>query len=112
MIERRTWINGFPNATVYNITGISQSSPGIVTFSAITHHRTLPVANGQTINVTTVNGMRQVNNQSYVIGSLYNNRGFPIDTTNFDPYISGGQINIYSFPETAREPPGLMFNAD
>lgn len=110
-------IPGTPLITTYNITGITQSKPGTVTLSAVTGTYYLPVALGQTISILYVEGMIQLNNNSYIVGNLntgamtfdlYDLNFNPVDTTGYFPYVSGGQINIYSFPASANNPPGLM----
>ena len=110
---------GFPPATVYQITNVSQSFPGIVTVSAVTQSGAFYLIDGMTVTISNVQGMYQVNRQRYVIGSLnldamtfgiYTVQGFPVSTTHFNAYISGGEINIISYPPLAGQPPGLMYN--
>lgn len=114
-----TALVGFPLGTIYNITNISQSMPGVVTLESVADPNSFAVADGQTITISKVQGMIQVNDNRYVIGSfdsiaqtfqLYTIQGFPVDTTNFTPYIAGGQINIISYVPPAGQPPGLMYN--
>lgn len=114
-----TALIGFPLGTVYNITNISNDVPGVVTLESIADTNSFAVTNGQTITISKVVGMNQVNSQRYIIArfdannktfSLYNLRYEPVDTTNFIPYISGGEINIVSYDPAAGQPPGLMYN--
>lgn len=110
---------GFPLGTIYDITGISQDVPGVVTLSSVADATSFAVANGQTVTISKVQGMYQVNDNRYIVGGLdtgtktfrlYTIRGTPVDTSTFTPYISGGQINIVSYVPPAGEPPGLMYN--
>lgn len=114
-----TALVGFPLGTLYNITNISQSVPGIVTLATVADPNSFAVADGQTVTFSNVQGMFQINDNRYVIGNLdpiaqtfelYTNQGFPVDTTGFTPYMAGGQINIISYVPPAGQPPGLMFN--
>lgn len=67
------------------ITGISQTSPAVVT--SATHGFT----SGQTVYLTSVTGMTQVNNALYVITVLSPTTfSVPVDATGFQPYVSGG----------------------
>jgi len=63
--------------------------------------------------------MYQINKNRYIVGnvntgamqfSLYDIQGNSVDTSTFNTYTFGGQIDITSFPATARNPPGLMYN--
>jgi hypothetical protein len=114
-----TSLVGFPLGTIYQITNISQSLPGIVTLLTVADPYSFAVADGQTVTISKVQGMMQVNDNRYIIGSfdpiaqtfqLYTIQGFPVDTTNFLPYIAGGEINIISYVPPAGQPPGLMYN--
>jgi hypothetical protein len=111
--------SGFPLETLYNITDISQSKPGVVTLSAVTGPASIAVALGQTVTISKVQGMFQVNDNRYIVGnldteaqtfSLFNLQFLPVDTTAYTAYVSGGEMNIISFPPTATNPPGLMYN--
>ena len=114
-----TAIVGFPLGTIYPITNISQDMPGVVTLAAVSYPNSFAIAVGQLVTISKVLGMNQVNDNRYVIGNfdsiaktfcLYNLLFKPVDTTQFIPYISGGEINIISYPATAINPPGLMYN--
>ncbi len=74
---------------------------------------------GMIITVSGVNGMHQVNGKRYIVGNLdsigntfdmYDLQYSPVNTSNFPSYISGGQVNIISYPAQAGQPPGLMYN--
>ena len=114
-----TAVVGFPLGTIYPITNISQGMPGVVTLSSVALPNSFAVSIGMTITISGVQGMYQVNDKRYIVASLnteaqtfklYNLYFLPVDTTGFSPYISGGQINIVSYPPPAGEPPGLMYN--
>ena len=114
-----TAIVGFPLGTIYSITDISQDVPGVVTLSSVAEPNSFAVADGQTVTISKVVGMHQINRNRYVIGSLdtdtktfrlFTIKGFPVDTRGFEPYISGGEMNIISYVPTAGQPPGLMYN--
>ncbi len=114
-----TSLVGFPLGTVYQITNISQAMPGVVTLLTVADPNSFAVAAGQTVTISKVKGMWQVNDNRYVVGSfdpigqtfqLYTNQGFPVDTSGFAPYVAGGEINIISYVPPPGQPPGLMFN--
>lgn len=114
-----TALIGFPLGTVYNISNISNSLPGVVTLISVADPNSFAVAAGQTVTISKVSGMGKINGQRVIIGNfdpnaqtfeMYTNQGFPVDTTNFQPYISGGEINIVSYVPPAGQPPGLMYN--
>jgi hypothetical protein len=110
---------GYPPATIYTVTNIIQGKPGVVTVSSVAENGAFYLVNGMTITFSGVRGMFQVNRNRYIIGSLntgamtfalYDIQGFPIDTSTFNSYVGGGQINIISYPSLAGQPPGLMYN--
>ncbi len=110
---------GFPPETIYTITGITNAIPGVVSVSSVAETGAFYLVNGMTITISGVRGMYEVNRERYIIGSLdtnamtfalYNLRGYPLDTRNFNAYVSDGQINIISYPAQAGQPPGLMYN--
>jgi len=114
-----TALVGFPLGTIYNITDITQSVPGVVTLESVADANSFAVADGQTVTISKVSGMRQLNDNRYIIGNFDSNaktfqlftiQGFPVDTTEFQPYVAGGQINIVSYVAQAGQPPGLMYN--
>lgn len=107
---------GFPLGTVYRITDISRSFPGVVTLEDVALAYSFAVANGQTVTISKLRGMLEVNDNRYIVTNfnaiaktfeMYDLKFNPVDTRNFVPYESGGQINIISYPGT---PPGLMYN--
>lgn len=114
-----TALVGFPLGTIYSITNISQSRPGVVTLLTVADPNSFAITAGMTVTFSNVKGMYQVNDMRCVIGSfdsvaqtfaMYTDQGYPIDTRNFNAYISGGQINIISYNPPPGQPPGLMYN--
>lgn len=115
-----TALVGFPLGTIYNITGITNANPGVVTLSTVADANSFAVANGQTVTISKVVGMHQINDMRCVIGNfdvdaktfqMNTIDGFPLDTSQgYSNYISGGQINIISYAPPAGQPPGLMYN--
>lgn len=117
--ELMTALVGFPLGTIYQITDISRGLPGVVTLASVADPNSFAVADGQTVTISRVAGMFQVNGNRYIVGNLdvgaktfqlYTNQGFPVDTTNFTAYVSGGEINIISYVPPAGQPAGLMYN--
>lgn len=114
-----TALVGFPLGTIYNITGITNDIPGVVTLSTVADANSFAVANGQTVTISKVFGMHQINDTRCIVGNFDSNAktfqmntidGFPVDTRAYSTYLSGGQINIISYVPPAGEPPGLMYN--
>lgn len=114
-----TAATGFPLGTVYQITNISQDMPGEVTLASVANPNSFAVANGMTVTISKVTGMFQINGNRYIVGGLdteaftfrlYTNKGYPVDTSSFNPYIVGGEMNIISYVPPAGQPPGLMYN--
>lgn len=97
--------------TNYTITGISKANPGIVTLSSLTPTGAQTIANGDTITISNVVGMTQVNTNRYIVAqvgvagatkfALYDLFGNPADTSSFGTYVSGGIVNLISYPATA-----------
>jgi hypothetical protein len=114
-----TALVGFPLGTIYKITNISQGLPGVVTLLTVADPNSFAVATGMTVTFSNVKGMYQVNYMRCVVGSfdpvgktfeMFTDQGFPIDTTQFNAYIEGGEINIISYNPPPGQPPGLMYN--
>lgn len=110
---------GFPPETVYEVTSVTNSFPCVVTVSSVAEPGAFYLVNGMTITVTGIRGTYELNRNRYKIGSLdtdsqtfalYTIQGDPVDSTLFNSYVSGGQINIVSYPALAGQPPGLMYN--
>lgn len=114
-----TALVGFPLGTIYQITNISQGFPGVVTLLTVADPNSFPVANGQTVTISKVEGMYELNNNRYIVGSLdviaqtfqlYTIQGMPVDTRNLNAYVAAGEINIISYVPPAGQPAGLMYN--
>ena len=77
----------------YDISGITQANPGVMTVAS--GHN---LVTGDSITVTGVSGMTEVNDQSYFVSvngdelTLYSDSGLTtqVNTTGFSTYISGG----------------------
>lgn len=114
-----TALVGFPLGTIYQITNITQDVPGVVTLLTVADANSFAVADGQTVTLSKVQGMYEVNNNRYIVGNfdsnaqtfqLYTIQGFQVDTRQFQAYIAGGEINIISYVPPAGQPAGLMYN--
>lgn len=114
-----TALIGFPLGTIYNITNITLGFPGVVTLESVADPNSFAVATGQTVTISKVLGMHEINDQRFIVGgfdpdtlsfSLYSLYYTPVDTSSFSPYLAGGEINIVSYVPPAGQPPGLMFN--
>lgn len=111
-----TALVGFPLETLYTITNVTNAAPGVVTLSAVTGPNSMPVGIGQTITISNVVGMTELNDNRFIVAGLdpiaftfmlYDLQFNPVDTTLFKPYVSGGEVNLISWPATATNPPGL-----
>lgn len=79
------------------VTGISQAVAAVVTATA---HG---FSSGQTVYLTSVTGMTQINNQNYVITVINaNSFSIPVDSTGFQPYISGGVAVNQTLPAASK----------
>ncbi len=114
-----TSLPGFPPKTLYFVTNITQAKPGTVTLATDADSNAFAVAVGQTVTLSKLTGMYPLNGNRFIVGNLdavaktfdlYDIQGNPIDTTNYPAYVSGGEMNIISYPATAGNPPGLMYN--
>lgn len=95
----------YAGATPYGvITGISQANPAVVTCSG--GH---PFTNGQTVVIYDVQGMTQVNGNSYIIagatGTTFQLSG--INSTGFTAYTSGGDVSLSNMGDHS----AVRFNA-
>lgn len=114
-----TALIGFPLGTIYNITAVTQSLPGVVTLASVADPNSFAVTAGQTVTFSNVKGMYQLNGMRVIIGNfdpiemtfqMFDIQGFPVETSSFSPYTFGGEINIISYVPPAGQPPGLMYN--
>lgn len=99
-------------STQYPITGVSKANPGVVTVNPVNPTNSLVLVNGMTFTISGVVGMTQLNQNRYVVAgisgatgsqtfNLYDTFGNPVDTSAFGTYVSGGTINVISYPPTA-----------
>lgn len=97
--------------TQASITGISKANPGVVTVSAVGN-----LAEGDTVTISNVVGMIQVNTNRYIVTNfnsgaktfqLYDLFGNPVNTSSYTTYSSGGIVNIIS---TSATPPGNQYD--
>lgn len=94
--------------TLYTITGITNASPGVVTVSSVSPTNSLTLVNGMTFTISGVVGMTGLNTNRFVVAglsgttfNLYDTFGNPVDTTALGTYVSGGQMDVISYPPTA-----------
>ena len=92
--------------TIYTITGISSASPAVVTVSSAQPTNSLALVNGMTFTISSVVGCTNVNTQRFVVSglsgttfNLYDTFGNPV--TAVGTYVSGGQMDVISYPPTA-----------
>ena len=98
--------------TIYTITGISNANPGVVTVSNVAPTNSKTLVNGMTVTISGVNGMRGLNTNRFIVSgisgssgsqtfNLYDTFGNPVDTSGLGTYVSGGQLDVISYPPTA-----------
>lgn len=99
------WLN-----TIYTITGITNANPGVVTVASAQPANSMLLANGMTVTISGVVGMKGLNTNRFIIANvntgagtfqLFDTFGNPVDTTALGTYASGGQIDVISYPPTA-----------
>jgi Ubiquitin-activating enzyme E1 FCCH domain len=98
--------------TIYTITGITNANPGVVTVSNVQPTNSMLLVNGMTVTISGVVGMTGLNTNRFIVtaisgttGSqtfaLYDTFGHPVNTTALGTYVSGGQLDVISYPPTA-----------
>jgi len=94
--------------TIYTITAISSANPGVVTVASAQPTNSLALVNGMTFTISSVVGMKDINTKRFVIAnlsgttfSLYDTFGNPVNTTVLGAYVSGGQMDVISYPPKA-----------
>lgn len=101
------WLN-----TIYTVTGISNANPGVVTVNPVNPANSLLLINGMTVTISGVVGMTGLNTNRFIVSNisgttgsqtftLYDLFGNPVDTTALGTYVSGGQLDVISYPPTA-----------
>jgi hypothetical protein len=94
--------------TIYTITGITNAAPGVVTVSNLTPTNSMTLVNGMTVTISGVVGMTGVNTNRFIVAQisgntfmLYDTFGNPFSTVGLGTYVSGGQLDVISYPPTA-----------
>lgn len=98
-------------STQYVVSAVSKANPGVVT-ATVNPSNSLVLVNGMTFTFSGVVGMTQLNQNRYVVAgvsgasgsqtfNLYDTFGNPVDTSAFGTYVSGGIINVISYPAIA-----------
>ncbi len=92
--------------TLYTITAINTATPAQVTVQSAQPTNSMALANGMTFTISSVVGVTNVNTQRFIIGglsgttfNLYDTFGNPV--TAVGTYVSGGQMDVISYPPTA-----------
>lgn len=91
--------------TIYTITNISAATPAVVTVSSAQPTNSLALVNGMTFTISSVTGISNVNTNRYIVSglsgttfNLYDTFGNPV--TAVGTYVSGGQMDVISYPPT------------
>lgn len=94
--------------TIYTITAITNANPGVVTVTSVTPTNSRTLINGMTVTISGVTGMTGLNTNRFIVAgisgtsfNLYDTFGNPVDTTSLGTYVSGGQLDVISYPPTA-----------
>jgi hypothetical protein len=92
--------------TIYTITDISSATPAVVSVSSVTPTNGMTLVNGMTFTISGVSGVTNVNTNRYVVAGLSGTTFNLYDTfgnavTANGTYVSGGQMDVISYPPTA-----------
>lgn len=94
--------------TLYTITGITNASPGVVTVASLTPTNSMTLVNGMTVTISGVVGMSGLNTNRFIVSQisgstfkLFDTFGNPVSTVALGTYVSGGQLDVISYPPTA-----------
>lgn len=100
--------------TIYTINTITNANPGVVTVASIAPTNSMTLVNGMTVTISGVVGMTGLNTNRFIVSQLtivgggptytfklYDTFGNPVDTTALGTYVSGGQLDVISYPPTA-----------
>lgn len=107
VVSGGNWLN-----TIYTISGISNANPGVVTVASVNPANSMVLVNGMTVTISGVVGMTGLNTNRFIVSgisgstgsqtfNLYDTFGNPVDTTALGTYVSGGQLDVISYPPTA-----------
>ncbi len=106
-------LGGYWANTLLPITSISNANPGVVTLASIALATGKTLANGMTVTISGVNGMKNLNTNRFVVAglagagpytfNLYDTFGNPVDTTGFGTFGTSpnAQLDVISTPPTA-----------
>lgn len=92
--------------TIYTIIGISSATPAVVTVSNAQPTNSLALVNGMTFTISGVVGVTNVNQNRFVVAGLSGTTFNLYDTfgnavTANGTYVSGGEMDVISYPPTA-----------
>lgn len=100
--------------TIYTINTITNANPGVVTVASIAPTNSMTLVNGMTVTISGVVGMTGLNTNRFIVSNLtivgggptytftlYDTFGNPVNTTALGTYVSGGQLDVISYPPTA-----------
>lgn len=94
--------------TIYTITAISSANPAVVQVTSVTPTNARTLVNGMTFTISGVQGMVGINTQRFIVSglsgtsfNLYDTFGNPVSGAQFGTYVSGGQMDVISYPPTA-----------
>jgi hypothetical protein len=95
-VDAETDEESLPSLQEFDITGITQANPGVV--SAAGHDFT----NGQIVELSGVVGMTEVNGNEYTVANVVAGVSFSIvNTTGFTAYVSGGTVKRIFYASAA-----------
>jgi hypothetical protein len=100
--------------TIYTINTITNANPGVVTVASIAPTNSMTLVNGMTVTISGVLGMTGVNTNRFIVSNLtivgggptytftlYDTFGNPFSTVGLGTYVSGGELDVISYPPTA-----------
>lgn len=92
--------------TIYTITGISAATPAVVTVASLTPANSKTLVNGMTVTISGVRGCTNLNTNRYIVSGISGSTFTLYDTfgnavTAVGTYVSGGQLDVISYPPTA-----------
>jgi hypothetical protein len=92
--------------TIYTINAMTAASPSVVTVVSTAPGDAMTLVNGMTFTISGVVGATNVNQQRFVVAglsgysfNLYDTFGNPVTLNG--TYVSGGQMDVISYPPTA-----------
>lgn len=89
------------------IVGITKANPGVVT--AYNHG----FQTGDSVVITDVNGMTEVNSQTFTVTRVNRNTfSIGVDTSAYTTYVSGGSAYVVGQPQTVTSRMGILIGSD